>query len=63
MALLQIKKTMNFVQKWKAWCCHHKAILEYLQQQGDLQVGNVKCCDKLGGGLARDGVLCVCFYC
>lgn len=28
---------MNFVLKWKTWCCHHKDILEYLQQQEDLQ--------------------------
>lgn len=42
MDLLQIRKTMNFVLKWKTWCCHHKDILEYLQQQEDLQVVNVK---------------------
>lgn len=51
MALLRIKKTMNFVQKWKIWCCHHKDILEYLQQQGDLQVANVKNSDKWCGDL------------
>lgn len=48
MALLRIKRTMNFVPKWKIWCCHHKGTLEYLQPQGDLQVRNVtsygKCC-------------------
>ena len=42
---------MNFVRKWKTWCCHHKDILEYLQQQGDLQVANVKNCDKWCGDL------------
>lgn len=51
MASLQIKKTMNFVRKWKIWCCHHKDILQYLQQQGDLQVANVKNCDKWYGDL------------
>lgn len=42
MDLLRIRKILNFVLKWKIWCCHHKDILEYLQQQGDLQVENVK---------------------
>lgn len=41
MALLRIKRTTSSVRKWKKWCCRHKAILEYLQQQGDLQVANV----------------------
>lgn len=66
MALLRIKRTMNFVPKWKIWCCHHKGTLEYLQPLGDLQVGNVKnyskCCGDLQGLAGEVGWVVGFFY-